>query len=99
MTRLFVSYVVWSAWLLSFLALEIPAAAEITPWMTLSGTSQHAENTYPLLTKVLFGFLLGLSLHITMRIAGQHYIPFWRAILFGLIVSFAAIVLRDPAIP
>lgn len=64
MTKLTRSDIVWAAWLLLFLALEIPAALRIAPWDTLSRTSWLDEKLYPILQTILFGFLIGLAVHI-----------------------------------
>jgi uncharacterized membrane protein len=63
-SRLKLSDVVWAAWLLLFLAIEIPAALGIAPWDTLSRTSWIDERLYPILKTILFGFLIGLAVHI-----------------------------------
>jgi len=55
---------VWAVWLLAFLALEIPAALHLVPWDTLSRTSWIDEKLYPILRTALFGFLIGLAVHI-----------------------------------
>lgn len=64
MTKLTRSDIVWATWLLLFLALEIPAALGIAPWDTLSRTSWLDEKLYPILQTILFGFLIGLAVHI-----------------------------------
>jgi uncharacterized membrane protein YczE len=64
MSKLKLSDVVWAAWLLLFLALEIPAALGVAPWDTLSRTSWIDERLYPILQTILFGFLIGLAVHI-----------------------------------
>lgn len=55
---------IWAAWLLLFLALEIPAAAHLVPWDTLSRTSWLNEHAHHWLRPVLVGFLMGLVVHI-----------------------------------
>lgn len=64
MSKLARSDLVWALWLLLFLALEVPAAAGIVPWDTLSRTSWLDEKLYPILKTILFGFLIGLAVHI-----------------------------------
>lgn len=54
------------------------------PWVTLSDTSWHAEATYRILRPLLFGFLLGLLIHIVFRT------PFWASMLFGIGVAVLA---------
>lgn len=66
MSRLAVSDVVWAVWLAAFLALEIPAALGLVPWFTLSRTSWIDERLYPILQTILFGFLIGLAVHIRL---------------------------------
>lgn len=92
------SYAVWSAWLLEFLLLELLGVFRVGPWVTLSETSWHAEDTYHVLYKLLAGFLLGLSAHITLRLTGNHHITLWKAVAFGMMVAFAA-PLMDPELP
>ena len=64
MSQLSRSDLVWALWILLFLGLEIPAAAGIVPWDTLSRTSWLDERLYPILRTLLFGFLIGLAVHI-----------------------------------
>ena len=64
MSKLTRSDIIWAAWLIAFLALELPAAAGIAPWDTLSRTSWIDEKLYPILKTILFGFLIGLAVHI-----------------------------------
>lgn len=54
----------WALWILLFLALEVPAALHFAPWNTLSRTSWYDERLYPILKTALFGFLIGLAVHI-----------------------------------
>lgn len=84
MTRWNWSYLVWSLWLLEFLVLELSGLWRIVPWVTLSETSWHAEDTYRVLYVVLCGFLLGLTVHIISHVS------FWRAMVFGLAVAALA---------
>lgn len=64
MSRLTRSDIVWAVWLALFLALEVPAACGVVPWDTLSRTSWLDERLYPILKTILFGFLIGLAVHI-----------------------------------
>ena len=82
------SYAVWAGWLAAFLILELSGLWRWVPWVTLSETSWHLEEAYPVLYTLLGGFLLGLNVHIVF------HIPFWRAMLFGLIVAVAAHICR-----
>lgn len=92
------SYAVWSGWLLAFLALELAGLYRVGPWVTLSETSWHAQATYRWLIIPLFGFILGLSLHIGLRLSGTH-VALWRAALFGMIVAAALQLLVSPSLP
>ena len=75
------SDLVWVAWLLLFLALEIPAAAGLVPWVTLSRTSWLNEHLHPWLRPVLVGFLVGLVVHIGYG-AGL-----WRCVFGGVVLA------------
>ena len=79
-----VSYGVWAAWILLFVALELPGWFRWSPWVTLSETSWHAEATYWPVRVLLFGFLIGLVTHIVFHGA------MWRTQMLGLVVSLAA---------
>lgn len=65
------SLIVWGAWLGIFLALELPAAFHITPWMTLSSTSWHAETWWSPVRLILEVFLAVLLLHICYRLSAS----------------------------
>lgn len=75
------SYAIWSAWLLLFLVLELLGEFRVGPWVTLSETSWHAEDTYRILYELLCGFLVGLTLHIGMKV------PLGRAVAYGIVVA------------
>lgn len=75
------SYGVWAVWIALFLVLELAGEFRIAPWVTLSETSWHAEDTYRILYVLLCGFLIGLTVHIGMKI------PLWRAVVAGLIIA------------
>lgn len=64
MSRISRSDLVWASWIILFLLLEIPAALHLVPWDTLSRTSWVNEKLYPILKTILFGFLIGLAVHI-----------------------------------
>ena len=64
MSELTRSDIVWGSLLALFLALEVPAALHVVPWFTLSRTSWLDERLYPILKTILFGFLIGLAVHI-----------------------------------
>lgn len=61
------SDLIWSLWLLLFLALELAAFFGVAPWMTLSSTSWANERLHPILRTVLLGFLIGLGVHIRFQ--------------------------------
>ena len=64
MSKLSRSDIVWAFWLFSFLVLELAAEFGLAPWFTLSATSWADEKLYPILKTLLFGFLIGLAVHI-----------------------------------
>ena len=76
------SYVVWVAWLVLFLVLELtPYVWAGCPWTRLSDTSWHAERSYPVVRAIMLGFLVGLCIHIVYRV------PMLQAQVFGLAFS------------
>lgn len=76
------SYGIWVAWLALFLVIELaPIFWRGCPWSTFSGTTQHAERSYPIVRALAFGFLLGLLIHLVYEV------PMWTAMLFGFGVS------------
>lgn len=81
MTKLDRSDVIWTLWLLLFLALEIPAALGIAPWDTLSRTSWMNEALYHWLRPVLWGFLVGLTTHIC------YGTDLWKAVVGGIVIA------------
>ena len=65
MSRLTLSQLYWGTWIfVLFLVPEILAALGVTPMYTLSRTSWIDEQTHPVLRTILFGFLVGLAVHI-----------------------------------
>lgn len=81
MSRIGRSEAVWGCWLLLFLALEVPAALGIAPWDTLSRTSWIDERLHPILKTVLFGFLIGLAVHIRFGTG------LWRTTVGGTLIA------------
>lgn len=81
MTSLVRSDWIWAAWVALFLALEIPAAAGLVPWDTLSRTAYLNERLHPILKTVLFGFLIGLGVHI------RYGTELWRTTLGGTLIA------------
>ena len=79
--RLGASDLVWAAWLLLFLVLELSAFFRLVPWVTLSETSWLNEKQYPILKTVLFGFLIGLAVHIRFSTG------LWRTTLGGTLIA------------
>ena len=61
------SELIWGFWIALFLALEIPAALGLVPWKTLSETAWLDEQRYAILKTILFGFLIGLAVHIRFQ--------------------------------
>ena len=64
MSSLTRSEIIWGLWIVLFLALEIPAALHLVSWDTLSQTAWLDEQKYTILKTILFGFLIGLGVHI-----------------------------------
>lgn len=63
-------YLYWALWIfVMFLVPELLGYFHTAPWPTLSSTSWHAERTYPILRSLLFGFLIGLAVHIRFQTA------------------------------
>lgn len=81
MSRLVNSDIVWAAWLLLFLVLELSAFFRLVPWVTLSETSWVNEKQYPILKTVLFGFLVGLAVHIRFQTG------LWKTSLGGSLIA------------
>lgn len=81
MSRLSVSDAVWGGWIVLFLIIELLAVAGIVPWDTLSNTSWLNEKMYPILRTILFGFLLGLAVHIRFETG------LWRTTVGGMIIA------------
>jgi hypothetical protein len=64
-SRLSVSQLYWGAWIfVLFLVPEILAATGVLPMDTLSRTAWLDEQQYPVLRTIIFGFLIGLAVHI-----------------------------------
>lgn len=99
MTRTNLSYLVWSLWLLAFVVLELLGVYRVFGWVTLSETSWTAQREHPWLTVPLFGFLVGLSFHIALRLGLHQHVTLWRATLFGVIVAAALHWIVSPALP
>lgn len=81
MSELSRSDIVWAVWLILFLVLELAAFFNLAPWHTLSETSWLNENEYPILRTVLFGFLIGLAVHIRFETG------LWRTTLGGTLIA------------
>lgn len=77
------SELVWGLWILLFLALELTAkdVSGVAPWYSLSHTARWDEQTYPWLRTALFGFLIGLGVHI------RYPVTLWRATLGGVVIA------------
>lgn len=67
MSKLTRSELIYGIILAVWLCFEVPAALGIAPWYTLSRTSWLDERLYPILKTVLFGFLIGLAVHIRFQ--------------------------------
>lgn len=70
-------------WLVLFLLFELTAKdiSGVAPWYSLSHVARWDEQTYPWLRTVLFGFLIGLGVHI------RYPVTLWRAALGGVLVA------------
>lgn len=66
---------------MAFLALEVPAAFHSVPWFTLSRTSYLNEQLHPILKTALFGFLIGLAVHIRFGT------ELWRTTAGGILIA------------
>lgn len=75
------SDLVWAAWLILFLVLELAAFFNAAPWHTLSETSWLNEHEYPILRTILFGFLIGLAVHIRFETG------LWRTTAGGMAIA------------
>jgi len=81
MSRLTISDAVWSGWLVLFLVLELGGYFSIFPWDTLSSTAWLNEKAHPILKTILFGFLVGLAVHIRFSTG------LWKTTLGGVIIA------------
>lgn len=72
---------IWAGWLGLFLVLELTAYFRFTPWDTLSSTAWLNEKEYPILRTVLFGFLIGLAVHIRFQTG------LWRTTVGGTVIA------------
>lgn len=62
------SEIYWSIWIgLLFFVPELLAGLHLIPMMTLSRTSWAEEGRFPVVRTILFGFLIGLCVHIVFR--------------------------------
>lgn len=62
------SEIYWGIWIFAlFLLPEVLAHFGILPMMTLSRTSWDEEGRFPIVRTILFGFLIGLCIHIVFR--------------------------------
>jgi hypothetical protein len=86
------SELIWSTWLLLFLAYELTAkdVTGLAPWYSLSHTARWDEQTYPILRTLLFGFLIGLGVHI------RYPVTLWRATLGGVLVAVVLNLIWTP---
>jgi hypothetical protein len=85
------SDLVWAAWLLLFLGLELSAFFHLAPWDTLSSTAWLNERLHPILKTLLFGFLIGLGVHI------RYGTGLWRTTAGGLLIALVLNILWHAA--
>ena len=81
------SLAVWGVWLALFLALELPAAFHLVPWLTLSRTSWQAEEWWPPIRLLLEVFLAVLLLHICFRLTAA-------ALIFVTVVALVTVAVH-----
>ena len=85
MTKWTWSYTIWGGiWLGFFLVAEILGDLRVVPWVTLSETVWHSDQTYPVVATLLFALLLGLVAHFFYHRGLGH------SLIFALVVSVAA---------
>lgn len=61
------TYIVWGAWLLLFLILELLAVFHVVPWQPLSDMAWHLESMSSIFKWVFF---IGLSLLLVHIVSG-----------------------------
>lgn len=81
MSRAATSDLIWAFWIALFLLFELGAFFGFFPWDTLSSTAWLNEKLYPILRTVLFGFLIGLAVHIRFQTG------LWRTTLGGTLIA------------
>lgn len=84
MSRLTLSEVYWGVWVfVLFLVPELLAYFGVIPMYTLSTTSWMDQQTYPILRTIIFGFLIGLAVHIRFAVG------LGKAEAGGILISLA----------
>lgn len=82
MSRIALSELYWGCWIfLLFLVPELLAFFGVIPMFTLSRTSWMDQESYPILRTIIFGFLVGLAVHIRFTTG------LWKAEAGGIGVS------------
>jgi hypothetical protein len=78
------SNVYWGLWIgVMFLVPEVLAALHVIPMYTLSRTSWHDQEAYPVLRTLIAGFLMGLAVHIRFAT------PLGTSVLGGMVIALA----------
>lgn len=75
------SNLVWGGMTAFVIAVELLGYFKVGPWRTLSETIWLDENQFHVIYLLVGSFLCGLTLHFLSRI------PFWHAIVLGLVVG------------
>lgn len=81
MSRVAASDAIWAFWLALFLLFELGGFFGVFPWDTLSSTAWLNEKLHPILRTLLFGFLVGLAVHIRFQTG------LWRTTVGGLLIA------------
>lgn len=83
--QIIASCIYWGIWIFGlFLIPELLGWGRVAPWVTLSETAWWVEKALPIMRSLLFGFLIGLAVHI------RFHTNFGRAELGGMIVAAVA---------
>jgi hypothetical protein len=81
---------VWGAWIVEFLALELPAHFGWVPWPTLSSTSWDAESAWHTARLLFLVFLLVLAGHIVFKLSAAALIVVVAVAAVALVEHFIA---------
>lgn len=80
--QIIASLIYWGIWVFGmFLIPEILGLERIAPWVTFSETDWWLQKTVPLVASGVFGFGIGLIVHL------RYGTPFARAEIGGLLIA------------